>query len=287
MKRDGRVSAPREDLNRAQFVCNLRSESRLKPRRVSNCCGCGLNRRVVTFILCICFGFLFAIQASQAQARIYPSLPEAPVAHQRALFLFPGYDTVQNPNAPVPPLHVDQKFELAYRSIFDLSFPMRTGVTTLYEHSVGVGPFYGPGGQGLAQLYGYNAASLASTFLFTDAVVPALFHQDPRYFRKGTGSARSRIWWALRSELVGFSDRGPQMPNYAALLGFAMSTALSNAYLPARNISAGKSLEGYGIKFCTNYGFNLIHEYRGVARVKQIIQQQTDKLTQQDSPSTP
>jgi hypothetical protein len=246
-----------------------------------------LNRRVVTVISCICFGISFAIQASQAQARIDPSLPEAPVAHQRALFFFPGYDTVQNPNASVPPLRVDQKFELAYRSIFDLSFPVRAGVTTLYEHSVGVGPFYGPGGQGRAQLYGYNAASLASTFLFTDAVVPALFHQDPRYFRKGTGSARSRIWWALRSELVGFSDRGPQMPNYAALLGFAMSTALSNAYLPARNISAGKSLEGYGIKFGTTYGFNLIHEYRGVARMKQIIQRQTDKLTQQDNPSTP
>ena len=199
------------------------------------------------------------------------------------MFFFPGYDTVQNPNVPVAPLRVEQKFKLAYGSIFDLSFPVRAGVTTLFQHSVGVGPFYGPGFQGLAQLYGYNAANLGTTFLFTDAVVPSIFHQDPRYFRKGTGSAKERIWWAFRSELVGFSDRGPQMPNYAVLLGFAMSTALSNAYLPARNISAGKSLEGYGIKFGTNFAFNLIHEYRGVARVKKMIQQQTDKLTRQDN----
>jgi hypothetical protein len=221
------------------------------------------------------------MQTARAQAPIDPQLPEAPIAHQRSLFFFPGYDTVQNPNVPVAPLRADQKLELAYRSTFDLSFPVRAGVTTLYEHWVAVGPFYGPGFSGLAQLYGYNSANLASTFFFTDAAVPILFHQDPRYFRKGTGTAKARIWWALRSELVGFSDRGPQMPNYAVLVGFAMSTALSNAYLPARNISAVKSLEGYGIKLGTNFGFNLVHEYQGAARVKKIIQQQTDKLTQQ------
>lgn len=246
-----------------------------------------MNSRLAMFVLRGFFVCSLGLHIASAQAPIDPQLPEAPVAHKRALFLFPGYDTVQNPDAPVAPLRTDQKFELAYRSIFDLSFPIRTGVTTVFDHSVGVGPFYGPGGQGFARLYGYNAANLASMFLFTDAVVPAIFHQDPRYFRKGTGSAKSRIWWALRSELVGFSDRGPQMPNYAVLLGFAMSTALSNAYLPARNISAGKSLEGYGIKFGTNFGFNLVHEYRGVARMKQIIQQQTDKLTQPNNSSAP
>jgi len=77
------------------------------------------------------------------------------------------------------------------------------------------------------------------------------------------------------------------MPNYSVLLGYAMSTALADAYLPARNVSVGKSFEGYGIKFGTGFGFNLLHEYGAVARVKQIIQQQTDKLTQQNNSSAP
>jgi hypothetical protein len=77
------------------------------------------------------------------------------------------------------------------------------------------------------------------------------------------------------------------MPNYAVLLGYAMSTALADAYLPARNVSVGKSFEGYGIKFGTGYGFNLLHEYGGVARVKKLIQQQTDKLKQQNDSSAP
>lgn len=77
------------------------------------------------------------------------------------------------------------------------------------------------------------------------------------------------------------------MPNYSVLLGYAMSTALSDAYLPARNVSVGKSFEGYGIKFGTGFGFNLLHEYGAVARVKEIIQQQTEKLTQPNNSPAP
>ena len=102
--------------------------------------------------------------------------------------------------------------------------------------------------------------------------VPALVHQDPRYFRKGGGTTKSRIWWALRSEFVGYSDRGTEMPNYGTLVGFAISTLLSDAYLPARNVSVGKAFEGYSIKIGTNFGFNVLHEYGGVMRVKKILE---------------
>jgi hypothetical protein len=246
-----------------------------------------LKPRSTMFVLRVFLACSLALPIAAGQARIDPSLPEAPIPHNRALILFAGYDTVHNPDAAVPPLRVWQKFELAYRSTIDLSSPIRAGLTTIFERSVGVGPFYGPGAAGFGKLYAYNAANLASTFFFAQGVVPSVFHQDPRYFRKGAGTAKSRIWWALRSEFVGFSDRGQQMPNYAVLVGYAMSTTLSDAYLPAHNVSVGKSFEGYGIKFGSGFGFNLVHEYGAVARVKQILQQQTDKLTQQNNSSTP
>ena len=246
-----------------------------------------MNSRLAMFVSRAFFACSLGLHIASAQAPIDPSLPEEPLPHNRALILFAGYDTVHDPDSAVPPLRARQKFELAYRSTIDLSSPIRAGVTTLFDRSLGVGPFYAPGGRGFAQLYGYNAANLASTFLFAQAVVPSVFHQDPRYFRKGSGPAKSRIWWALRSEFVGFSDRGPQMPNYAVLVGYALSTALADAYLPAHNVSVGKSFEGYGIKFGTGFGFNLLHEYGAVARVKKIIQQQTDKLTQQNNSSAP
>jgi hypothetical protein len=224
------------------------------------------------------FALSCQVRRSSAQAPIDPSLPEAPLPHKRALLLFPGYDVMQQTTKPVAPLAPHQKFELAFRTVADPSFLVRAAILTGYEKSLSVGPDYGRGAGGIAQLYGYNCGSLASTFFFADALVPSIVHQDPRYFRKGSGPAKSRIWWALRSEFLAFSDRGTQMPNYGVLVGYGMSTLLSDAYLPASSISVGKNFEGYGIKLSSGFALNVLHEYGGVERVKQIIQQQTQKL---------
>lgn len=244
-----------------------------------------MNPRHRTIVVHICL--FFVVLASRAQAPIDPSLPEAPLPHQRTLALFPGFDVVQQISTPIPPLRAEQKYELALRMTADVSLPIRAGITTVYDHAIGVGPFYGRGANGFGELYAYNAANLASSFFFTDAVVPSLTHQDPRYFRKGFGSVKSRVWWALRSEFVGFSDRGSPMPNYGNMVGLGMSALLSDAYLPARNVSVANTFQAYGIKLATTWGFNILHEYGGVARVEKILQQQTDKLAGHDDPPSP
>ena len=61
-----------------------------------------------------------------AQAPIEPNLPEAPLPHRRVLYLFPGYETVQDPNIPVATLRTRQKFEMAYRKTVDFSFPVES-----------------------------------------------------------------------------------------------------------------------------------------------------------------
>jgi hypothetical protein len=106
------------------------------------CRGCVLNPRLAMLVLRIFLACFLGLPIAAAQARIDPSLPEAPLPHNRALLLFAGYDTVHDPDATVPPLPVKQKFELAYRSTIDLSSPIRAGVTTLFDRSLGVGPLW-------------------------------------------------------------------------------------------------------------------------------------------------
>lgn len=201
-----------------------------------------------------------------AQAPIHPSLPEEPLPHRRVLLLFPGYETVQDPSIPVATLRTRQKFEMAYRKTVDPSFLIESAMFASFDQVANYGPNYGSGAGPFAQRFGYNAANLGTTFLFTDAVLPTLFHQDPRYFRKGTGSAASRIWWALRSEAVAFSDQGAQVPNYSSLLGFGMSTALSNAYSPSSSVTLGSTMERYGVKIGVSFGLNILREFGGISR---------------------
>ena len=215
--------------------------------------------------LFLAIDFLLAAHLGFAQARIEPSLPAAPLPHHRVLLLFPGFETIQDPVTPVPTLRTKQKFEMAYRKTIDPSFLVESVMFAGYDKAASYGPNYGKGWDAFGQLVGYNAANLGSTYLFTDALLPTVFHQDPRYFRKGSGSAVSRVWWALRSEAVAFSDQGKQMPNYSSMIGFGMSTALSNAYSPESSITFNKTLERYAVKEGVSFGLNLLREFGGLS----------------------
>lgn len=175
-----------------------------------------MNFRYAALILGIwcCLGS--GVHFCAAQARIDPSLPEAPLPYKRSFFIIPGYETVHDPNTPVPPLTSKQKFEMSYHKVFDPSYVIGAGISTTYDEAVGVGPRYGDGAGGVGKLYLYNAANLASTFFFTDALLPSALHQDPRYFRAGQGPFKSRTWWALRSNFVTYGDNGREMPNYSS-----------------------------------------------------------------------
>lgn len=200
-----------------------------------------------------------------AQAPIETSLPPAPLPHRRVLLLFPGYETIQDPHIPVAPLLPSQKFEMAYRKTFDPSFPIESVMFAGFDQLTTYGPQYGSGGGPFAERIGYNAANLASSFFLTDALLPNMFHQDPRYFRKGEGTWKSRVWWAVRSEAVAFNDQGEEVPNYSSMLGFGMSTALSNAYSPASSVTFGKTMERFGVKEGVSIGLNLLREFGGLS----------------------
>ena len=65
------------------------------------------------------------------------------------------------------------------------------------------------------------------------AVLPALFHQDPRYFYKGTGTITSRALYAIATVVICRGDNGKWQPNYSSILGDLASAGISNAYYPA------------------------------------------------------
>ena len=198
---------------------------------------------------------------SHAQAHIDPALSPAPLPHGRYWSLIPSNEVVKNAQRPVPRLTVRQKFEIVYRNTLTPALPFDSLAVAGLDQATNVGPAYGQEWGGFGKRVGYNAANFTTKSLFAFGIVPAVFHQDPRYFRLGSGSIRARMWWVLRSQVVAFSDSGAVMPNYGKLIGYAASTYLSNAYMPANSISLGNNLKGYGIKFGASVAINTVHEF--------------------------
>ena len=155
---------------------------------------------------------------------------------QRIGGFIPNFYSTYDWNAP--PMGAKQKFKLSFRAIIDpVSFLTVAGIAGAEQYR-GIFPAYGSGIEGYGKRYGAALANHVSSTLLGRAVYPAIFHQDPRYFYKGKGSAGSRTLYALSAAVVARGDDGRWKPNYSRVLGHFSAAAISNLYYPAADRGA-------------------------------------------------
>lgn len=150
---------------------------------------------------------------------------------QRVGGVIPNFYSSYDWNAPA--MEAKQKFQLGLRSIIDpVSFLSVAGVAGAEQYR-NIFPAYGGGIEGYGKRYGAALANHVSGTLLGRAVYPSIFHQDPRYFYKGTGSIGARAAYAVSSAVIARGDDGRRMPNYSRVLGHFSAAALSNFYYPS------------------------------------------------------
>ena len=120
---------------------------------------------------------------------------------------------------------------------------------------------YGQGGEGYAKRFGAYMGNTASSQFFGTFVFPTILHQDPRYFRKAEGPAKSRIGYAISRVFVTRTDAGRSAPNVSYWLGAGSAAALSNLYYPPGDRSFGDAATRFGISFASTAGFNIFKEF--------------------------
>lgn len=151
--------------------------------------------------------------------------------HQRILGVLPNFYISYVPDAA--PLTKRQKFKLALRVSRDPVTFFTTGVTAGVEQWQGDFSGYGQGFSGYAQRYAATYGDrLSSTFLGA-ALLPSLFHQDPRYFYRGHGRVLARALYAVSTVVVCKGDNGHWQPNFSNVLGNLGAAGISSAYYPA------------------------------------------------------
>jgi len=85
---------------------------------------------------------------------------------------------------------------------------------------------------GFGRRYGTALGDQIIGNFMTESIMPTLFRQDPRYFRRGYGSKWSRVAYAASRIFVAPNNQGQQRFNFAEVLGNAAAAGLSNAYYP-------------------------------------------------------
>ncbi len=147
---------------------------------------------------------------------------------QRILGVVPNfYTTYLWDSAPLTP---KLKFQLALRAEIDpIEFAVDAGVAGAEQYH-NTFPGYGRGWQGYGKRFGSAYADSAIGAMLGRALFPIWFHQDPRYFYRGTGNVPSRVWYAVSQTVVARGDNGASQPNYSHVLGNFVTAGISNVY---------------------------------------------------------
>lgn len=143
------------------------------------------------------------------------------------------------------PLTPGQKFRLMFSTEKDPATFGFSMLVALIGQAEGSHPAYGGGIGGYGKRFGQNYADTFDGAFWGNAVLPSVLHQDPRYFRLGSGPAMHRILYALSTNVRAKHDgTGKWEPNYSNLIGNLISGGISNVYLPADERGVGSTFEG-------------------------------------------
>jgi hypothetical protein len=210
-------------------------------------------------------GIVLPVATEQSEVRVYANKDEIAQEEmhielqQRVFGIFPNFWIAYDWNAP--PLSPKQKYIIATRAIFDPVSLTLTGVVAGIQQAQNTYPTYGQGVEGYAKRFGAEFATGSINDLLGGAVFPVLFHQDPRYFYKGTGTVKSRLWYAIYESVLCRGDNGKQQFNYSGILGSLTAGAISNSYYPPSDRGVSLTLYGTLIGVGETAAANIIQEF--------------------------
>ncbi len=155
--------------------------------------------------------------------------------------IIPNFSTTDIQDAA--PLTPRQKFRLFLKGATDPFTFVAAGLDAGISQASNNFSGYGQGAQGYAKRFGASYADQFSGGFWGSAVLPSLLHEDPRYFRKGSGGFRRRLLYSLSTTVITKRDNGEWGPNYSNILGNVIAGGISNAYYPSSDRGAGLTFE--------------------------------------------
>jgi len=201
-----------------------------------------LPKKTAIFVLAVCFASAVPAQptpdppsGNYTRPSVIPApTPASPVQapeDKRIFGVLPNNRTTEN-SIPFHSITAKQKVTIAFKDSFDWPvYPTAGLFATLYQLE-NSNPSFGQGMAGYAKRFaaGYGDQMIGN--MMTEGFVPAIFHQDPRYFRLGVGTKKARAWYAVTRIFVARMDSGRNTFNFSEWGGNATAVAISNAYYP-------------------------------------------------------
>ena len=158
------------------------------------------------------------------------------------------------------PLTPSEKFRIATEDAFDRGSFALAALFAGEGQLTNANQSFRQGAAGYGKYFGAAYADLAVGDYMTEAIYPSLLHQDPRYFRRGTGTGWSRLGYAMGQILWTHGDSGRTQFNFSELIGNSTAVAISNAYY-SDNRTASNAVSKLGVQLGVDMAANVLKEF--------------------------
>jgi hypothetical protein len=185
--------------------------------------------------------------------------PASDSASGRIFGIIPNYRSAAS-LAEYKPLTTREKFKIAAQDSFDRG---TFGLAALFGAEgqlTNANRSFGQGVRGYSQYFAASYGDFLIGDMMTEGVFPSLLHQDPRYFRRGTGSGWRRLGYSIGQTFTTHNDSGRTQFNFSEFGGNAAAVAISNAYY-RDNRTASDAVSKMGTQIGVDMASNVLKEF--------------------------
>jgi hypothetical protein len=179
---------------------------------------------------------------------------------KRILGIIPNFRSV-SVDAKLPPLSPADKFKLMLQDSFDYSSFIYVGILAGVGEAQNSYPEFHHGAAGYGRYYWHSFADNLGGNLMTEAVVPTLTREDPRYYTLGRGGFVRRTGYSISRLFITRTDAGGRSPNISEIVGNGAAAGIANLYYPSQDRTWTKTGQHWLTQVGLDGASNLTKEY--------------------------
>ena len=203
-----------------------------------------------------------------------PDVPDAPAATtapavpayeqqtRRIMGVLPNFRSV-SAGANVPKETTREKLITATEDNYDYTSLIFAGFIAADSFATKSTPEFHQGAAGFARYYWHTVADQSVENYFVELIVPAIAHEDSRYYALGAegGSFLHRAGYSFSRVLITRTDTDKRTFNYSEVLGSAAAASVSGFYYPAKERTVGIGLRNWGLDVTYDAVTFVFHEF--------------------------
>jgi hypothetical protein len=179
---------------------------------------------------------------------------------KRILWVIPNYRAV-SANTQLPPLSFKSEMWLATEDTFDYSDFVFVGALAGIAMAGKSQPSFGQGGAGYGRYYWHIFVDGAIENYMTEAIVPAVTREDPRYYTMGKGGFSKRTGYAVSRLFITRTEGGNATVNLSEIIGAGAAAGIGNTYYHHQSNPWVKTYQRWGTQVGLDGVFNVLKEF--------------------------